>query len=52
MQLLETSDFLSSRVDTEWLDGLIAGHVHAERPDPMVAVICGALHIADAEVDR
>lgn len=49
-QLLETAEFLHSKVDTEWLDGLIAGHVHAERPDTMVAVICGALHIADDEV--
>ena len=37
-------------LSTEWLDRLIAEHVHAERPDTMIAVICGALQIADADV--
>jgi hypothetical protein len=48
--MFETPEFLASKVDTEWLDGLIAGHVQAERPDPGIAVICGALHIAEDHV--
>lgn len=52
VKLLETNEFLVSQLDTEWLDGLIAEHVHAERPDTIVAVICGALHIADNDITK
>eukprot|EP00047_Mylnosiga_fluctuans_P011844 m.23124 g.23124 ORF g.23124 m.23124 type:complete len:2267 (+) comp3852_c0_seq1:80-6880(+) len=52
IKMFETPAFLQSKVDTEWLDGLIARHVQAERPDTMVAVICGAMHIADLEITK
>ena len=50
--LLETSDFQENRISTEWLDGLIRQRVQAERPDPTVAIVCGALAIIDAQVRR
>ncbi|XP_077530099.1 acetyl-CoA carboxylase isoform X3 [Haemaphysalis longicornis] len=44
--LLETEAFLSNSFDTGWLDKLIAERVRAEKPDTMLCVICGALHVA------
>ncbi|KAL3204959.1 hypothetical protein MRX96_041084 [Rhipicephalus microplus] len=44
--LLETDAFLSNTFDTGWLDKLIAERVQAEKPDTMLSVICGALHVA------
>ncbi|XP_031330897.1 acetyl-CoA carboxylase isoform X2 [Photinus pyralis] len=45
--LLETSSFQDNTIDTAWLDILIAERVQAEKPDVMLGVICGSLHIAD-----
>jgi biotin carboxylase len=45
--LLETDRFHSNNIDTGWLDQLIAEKVKAERPDPMLGVICGALCVAE-----
>lgn len=47
IKLLETSSFQDNSFDTAWLDELIAERVQAEKPDIMLGVICGALHIAD-----
>lgn len=41
--------FLSqeNKIDTAWLDILISERVKSEKPDIMLGVICGSLHIAD-----
>ncbi|OLL26610.1 Acetyl-CoA carboxylase, partial [Neolecta irregularis DAH-3] len=43
IKLLETSDFEENTITTGWLDMLISNKLTAERPDPMLAVICGAI---------
>lgn len=48
--LLETNSFLENTIDTSWLDALIAQRVRTEKPDVMLGVICGALHIADRQI--
>jgi acetyl-CoA carboxylase/biotin carboxylase 1 len=50
IKLLETQSFQDNSIDTAWLDVLIAERVQAEKPDIMLGVICGALHIADRTV--
>nr|XP_028563190.1 acetyl-CoA carboxylase isoform X3 [Podarcis muralis] len=47
IKLLETESFQQNCIDTGWLDRLIAEKVQAERPDTMLGVVCGALHVAD-----
>ncbi|KAF4119397.1 acetyl-CoA carboxylase / biotin carboxylase 1 [Geosmithia morbida] len=49
IKLLETEDFEDNTISTGWLDELISKRLTAERPDPMLAVVCGAVtkaHIA------
>ncbi|KAH9830870.1 Acetyl-CoA carboxylase [Teratosphaeria destructans] len=49
IKLLETPAFEENTITTSWLDELISKRLTAERPDPIVAVICGAVtkaHIA------
>lgn len=41
IKLLETESFQMNRIDTGWLDRLIAEKVQAERPDTMLGVVCG-----------
>ncbi|CAL8348024.1 unnamed protein product [Lota lota] len=48
IKLLETESFRDNDIDTGWLDQLISEKVQAERPDTMLGVVCGALHVADA----
>lgn len=48
--LLETPSFQDNTIDTAWLDKLIQERVQAEKPDVLLAVMCAALHIADAKV--
>ncbi|GBP96449.1 Acetyl-CoA carboxylase 1 [Eumeta japonica] len=48
--LLETNRFLDNSIDTAWLDALIAERVQSEKPDILLGVICGALHIADRQI--
>ncbi|MGH0184607.1 UNVERIFIED_CONTAM: hypothetical protein FKN15_014942 [Acipenser sinensis] len=48
IKLLETESFQNNDTDTGWLDHLIAEKVQAERPDTMLGVVCGSLHVADA----
>ncbi|PGH36120.1 acetyl-CoA carboxylase/biotin carboxylase [[Emmonsia] crescens] len=43
IKLLETPAFEDNTITTGWLDQLISNKLTAERPDPMVAVICGAV---------
>lgn len=49
IKLLETEAFESNTITTGWLDELISNKLTAERPDAMLAVVCGAVtkaHIA------
>ncbi|XP_046476133.1 acetyl-CoA carboxylase isoform X3 [Neodiprion pinetum] len=48
--LLETESFQSNSFDTAWLDLLIAERVQSDKPDVLLAVTCGALHIADRTI--
>ena len=43
IKLLETPAFEDNLITTGWLDELISKRLTAERPDPMLAVICGAV---------
>eukprot|EP01124_Arcella_intermedia_P034343 TRINITY_DN8497_c0_g1_i1.p1 TRINITY_DN8497_c0_g1~~TRINITY_DN8497_c0_g1_i1.p1 ORF type:complete len:2187 (-),score=404.17 TRINITY_DN8497_c0_g1_i1:17-6577(-) len=51
IKLCETPEFCSNRIDTSWLDDLIAKNVHPDRPDIMVSLICTALHIGSSEIE-
>jgi len=49
IKLLETPAFEDNTITTGWLDQLITNKLTAERPDPMLAILAGALtkaHIA------
>ncbi|KAK6633678.1 hypothetical protein RUM44_004285 [Polyplax serrata] len=48
--LLETRSFQENMIDTAWLDILIAERMQAEKPDVLVGVISGALHVADRAI--
>ncbi|KAI1867775.1 uncharacterized protein JN550_006916 [Neoarthrinium moseri] len=52
IKLLETEAFEDNTITTGWLDELITTKLTAERPDPILAVICGAAtkaHVASEE---
>lgn len=49
IKLLEKPEFENNTLTTQWLDSLIAEGMTSERPDPVIAVVCGAVvkaHIA------
>ena len=49
IKLLETPAFEENTITTGWLDELITNKLTSERPDPILAVVCGAVakaHIA------
>lgn len=49
IKLLETPAFEENTITTGWLDELISNKLTAERPDAMLAVVCGAVtkaHVA------
>ncbi|KAI4160750.1 MAG: hypothetical protein LQ342_005463 [Letrouitia transgressa] len=49
IKLLETAAFEDNTITTGWLDELISKKLTAERPDSMLAVVCGAVtkaHVA------
>ncbi|XP_055889242.1 acetyl-CoA carboxylase-like isoform X3 [Biomphalaria glabrata] len=50
IKLLETETYQNNTITTAWLDKLIAEKVQAEKPDLMLGVVCGALHIADQAI--
>ncbi|KAJ2234840.1 acetyl-coenzyme-A carboxylase [Coemansia sp. RSA 485] len=52
VRLLEMGDFKSNAFTTAWLDRLISDRLTAERPDPELAVICGAACMAQNESAR
>eukprot|EP01104_Vermistella_antarctica_P015050 TRINITY_DN4861_c0_g2_i1.p1 TRINITY_DN4861_c0_g2~~TRINITY_DN4861_c0_g2_i1.p1 ORF type:complete len:2246 (+),score=745.03 TRINITY_DN4861_c0_g2_i1:121-6738(+) len=43
VHILETEDFRTLNIHTEWLDSLIAAEVVSKKPDPMDVVICGSV---------
>jgi acetyl-CoA carboxylase / biotin carboxylase 1 len=43
IKLLQTEAFEDNTISTGWLDELISKKLTAERPDPMLAVVCGAV---------
>ena len=43
IKLLETPAFEDNTITTGWLDQLISNKLTAERPDPIIAVLCGAV---------
>uniref|UniRef100_A0A8C9TV64 acetyl-CoA carboxylase n=1 Tax=Scleropages formosus TaxID=113540 RepID=A0A8C9TV64_SCLFO len=47
IKLLETESFQHNNIDTGWLDRLIAEKMQAERPDTILGIVTGALHVAD-----
>ncbi|XP_048093827.1 acetyl-CoA carboxylase 1 isoform X3 [Alosa alosa] len=47
IKLLETESFQHNSIDTGWLDRLISEKMQAERPDTMLGIVSGALHVAD-----
>jgi acetyl-CoA carboxylase/biotin carboxylase 1 len=52
IKLLETPAFETNAITTNWLDDLISAKLTAERPDTMIAVVCGAItkaHLASEE---
>lgn len=52
IKLLETEDFELNTISTGWLDDLISKRLTAERPDKMLAVVCGAVtkaHVASED---
>ncbi|XP_078337630.1 acetyl-CoA carboxylase-like isoform X9 [Crassostrea virginica] len=50
IKLLETEEYQNNRITTGWLDKLISENVQAEKPDVMLGVISGALHIGDFQI--
>ncbi|CAF3808089.1 unnamed protein product, partial [Adineta steineri] len=47
IRLFETDDYINNTIKTSWLDGLIAEHFQTEKPDIMLSIICGAIHVAN-----
>ncbi len=47
IRLLETDAYINNTIKTSWLDDLIAEHFHTEKPDIMLSIICGAIHVAN-----
>nr|XP_061801537.1 acetyl-CoA carboxylase 1-like isoform X7 [Nerophis lumbriciformis] len=50
IKLLETESFQHNSIDTGWLDRLISEKMQAERPDTMLGLVSGALHVADVNL--
>ena len=47
IRLFERDDYINNTVETSWLDGLIAEHFQTEKPNILLSIVCGAIHIAD-----
>ncbi|XP_028408241.1 acetyl-CoA carboxylase-like isoform X2 [Dendronephthya gigantea] len=52
VKLLEEERFQTNKFDTTWLDHLIAEKVQAEKPDTILAVICGSIHVVDSHINK
>lgn len=42
----------TNNIDTAWLDILIAERVPGEKPDILLGVLCGSLHIAERKISE
>ncbi|CAF3984611.1 unnamed protein product [Rotaria sp. Silwood2] len=49
IRLLETDAFINNTVKTSWLDTLISERFQTEKPDIMISIVCGAIHVADEQ---
>lgn len=47
VMLMERQEFLNNSMNTGWLDELIAKKEKTEKPNTMLALICGAINVAD-----
>ncbi|OQO06154.1 Acetyl-CoA carboxylase [Cryoendolithus antarcticus] len=52
IKLLETPAFEDNTITTGWLDELISKKLTAERPDPMKAIVCGAVTKAHMAAEK
>ncbi|XP_033113516.1 acetyl-CoA carboxylase-like [Anneissia japonica] len=52
IKLLETDNFQNNEFDTGWLDKLIAEKQTAEKPDTMLGVVVGCIHVADTSIQN
>eukprot|EP00741_Cyanophora_paradoxa_P025193 tig00000350_g24318.t1 len=46
IKLLETKQYKANEINTQWLDGLISEKMTADKPETLLAVMCGALQRA------
>ncbi|KAJ3097342.1 acetyl-coenzyme-A carboxylase [Phlyctochytrium bullatum] len=51
VKLLEHADYVDNSVTTGWLDAMIAKKVETEKPDSILAALCGAVVKAHALID-
>ncbi|KAL3320098.1 hypothetical protein Ciccas_001211 [Cichlidogyrus casuarinus] len=51
-KILESDNFISNTIDTEWLDKMIASKDHAEKPNTLLGVTCTSLHVAIQHFDK
>lgn len=47
VMLMEKHEFLSNSLNTAWLDEIIAKKEKIDKPNTMLALICGAINVAD-----
>ena len=50
VMLLEKQEFVDNSLSTGWLDLIIANKESAEKPNTMLALVCGAIHVADQTI--
>ena len=50
IKLLETEEYQNNRITTGWLDKLVSENVQAEKPDIMLGLISGVLHIREFQI--
>ncbi|OAF72148.1 hypothetical protein A3Q56_00089 [Intoshia linei] len=50
ISLFEEDSFQDNKIDTGWLDGFIRLKLKSEKPDPLIATVCTALHIAFVDI--
>merc|ERR1719369_320462 len=52
VMILEKKEFRDNSFNTGWLDELIEAKEMADKPDPNLTLICGALNIADQTIQQ
>ncbi|ORX86109.1 acetyl-CoA carboxylase [Anaeromyces robustus] len=43
VRILEMEEYKANKVNTSWMDGLIAHHFNVEKPEQTLSVVCGAV---------